>query len=122
MRRLWSEGFAEDRRLTIPEPIAYLPELILIDSNTKVQAMKDENLEEMKISPVSRVLTGDFIDVHTELYDVTSVPAEARDIVDGPRARRHGRPPHRAAQQRGSLPMIRPRNTAPSHQTSTRSF
>jgi hypothetical protein len=55
---------------------------ILIDSNTKVQAMKDENREEMKVSPVNRVLTGDFIDVHTELYDVTSDPAETRDIVD----------------------------------------
>jgi hypothetical protein len=31
---------------------------------------------------VSRVLTGDFIDVHTELYDVTSDPAETRDIMD----------------------------------------
>src|SRR5215208_6989057 len=30
MRQLWSEGFAEDRRLTIPEPIAYLPELKLL--------------------------------------------------------------------------------------------
>jgi hypothetical protein len=55
---------------------------ILIDSNTKVQAMKDENREEMKVNPVSRVLSGDFIDVHTELYDVTSDPAETRDIVD----------------------------------------
>ena len=55
---------------------------ILIDSNTKVQAIKDVNREDMKVSPVSRVLTGDFIDVHTELYDVTSDPAETRDIVD----------------------------------------
>jgi hypothetical protein len=55
---------------------------ILIDSNTKVQAMKDENREEMMVSPVSRVLTGDFVDVQTELYDVTSDPAEARNIVD----------------------------------------
>src|SRR5215207_3256992 len=91
--------------LTIPEPIAYLPELILIDSNTKVQ--------EMKVSPVSRVLTGGFVDVHTELYDVTSDPAEARDIVDGPRARRHGRPSHRADQQRGSLPMTGPYEIPP---------
>ena len=30
MRRLWSEGFAEDRSLTIPEPIAYLPEQKLL--------------------------------------------------------------------------------------------
>jgi arylsulfatase A-like enzyme len=55
---------------------------ILIDSNTKVQAIKDVNREDMKVSPVSRVLTGDFIDVHTELYDVTSDPAETRNIVD----------------------------------------
>ena len=55
---------------------------VLIDSNTKVVAMKDENREEMKVSPVSRVLTGDFVDVQTELYDVTSDPAEARNIVD----------------------------------------
>jgi hypothetical protein len=99
--------------LTIPEPIAYLPELILIDSNTKVQAMKDDDREEMKVSPVSRVLTGGFVDVHTELYDVTSDPAEARDIVDGPRARRHGRPSHRADQQRGSLPMTGPYEIPP---------
>jgi Sulfatase/Domain of unknown function (DUF5666) len=55
---------------------------ILIDSNTKVQAIKDVNREDMKVSPVNRVLTGDFIDAHTELYDVTSDPAETRDIVD----------------------------------------
>ena len=55
---------------------------VLIDSNTKIRAMKDENREEITVSPVNRVLTGDFIDVHTELYDVTSDPAETRDIVD----------------------------------------
>jgi len=55
---------------------------ILTDSNTKVQAMKDENREEMMVSPVSRVLTGDFFDVQTELYDVRSDPDEARNIVD----------------------------------------
>lgn len=55
---------------------------VLIDSNTKIRAMKDENREEITISPVNRVLTGDFIDVHTELYDFTSDPAETRDIVD----------------------------------------
>jgi Sulfatase/Domain of unknown function (DUF5666) len=55
---------------------------ILIDSDTKVQAIKDVNREDMKVSPVNRVLTGDFIDVHTELYDVTSDPAETRNIVD----------------------------------------
>jgi hypothetical protein len=113
MRRLWSEGFAGDRRLTIPEPIAYLPELILINSSTKVRAMKDENRAEMKVSPVSRVLSGDFIDVHTELYDVTSDPAETRNIVDGPRAPRNGRPSHRADQQRGSLPMTGPYEIPP---------
>ena len=51
---------------------------VLTDSNTKVRAMKDENREEMTVSPVNRVLTGDFIDVHTELYDVTSDPTETR--------------------------------------------
>jgi hypothetical protein len=55
---------------------------ILIDSNTKVQAIKDVDREDMKVSPVNRVLTGDFIDVHTELYDVMSDPAETRNIVD----------------------------------------
>ena len=55
---------------------------VLIDSNTKIRAMKDENREEITVSPVNRVLTGDFIDVHTELYDFTSDPAETRDIVD----------------------------------------
>ena len=30
MRQLWSDGFAEDRLLTIPEPVAYLPELSLL--------------------------------------------------------------------------------------------
>jgi hypothetical protein len=55
---------------------------VLTDSNTKIRAMKDENREEITVSPVNRVLTGDFIDVHTELYDVTSDPAETRDIVD----------------------------------------
>jgi hypothetical protein len=55
---------------------------ILIDSNTKVRAIKDVGREDVKVSPVNRVLTGDFIDVHTELYDVTSDPAETRNIVD----------------------------------------
>jgi hypothetical protein len=55
---------------------------ILVDGSTKVKAMKDENRQEMKVSPVNRVLKGDFIDVHTELYDVTSDPAETRNIVD----------------------------------------
>jgi hypothetical protein len=55
---------------------------VLIDGNVKVQAMKDENREEMKVSPVSRVLAGDFFDVRRELYDVTSDSAETRNIVD----------------------------------------
>jgi Sulfatase/Domain of unknown function (DUF5666) len=55
---------------------------ILIDSNTKVRAIKDVGREDVKVSPVNRVLTGAYIDVHTELYDVTSDPAETRNIVD----------------------------------------
>ncbi|QIN81827.1 phosphotransferase [Rubrobacter tropicus] len=42
MNRLWSEGFAEPDRLTIPEPIAYLPEMrLLLQSQAEGKALYD---------------------------------------------------------------------------------
>jgi hypothetical protein len=55
---------------------------VLIDGNVKVRAMKNGDRREAEDGPVERALTGDFIDVSRELYDIESDPTEARNIVD----------------------------------------
>ena len=55
---------------------------VLIDGNVKVRAMKNGDRRGTEDGPVQRALTGDFIDVSRELYDIESDPTEARNIVD----------------------------------------
>jgi hypothetical protein len=55
---------------------------VLIDENVKVRTFKDKDRKKEMPAAVDRILTGDFIEMHRELYDIASDPAQTRNIVD----------------------------------------
>lgn len=55
---------------------------VLIDGNVKVRGLKDKDRKKARPAAVDRILTGDFIEMHRELYDIESDPAQARNIVE----------------------------------------
>src|SRR5215217_5339144 len=55
---------------------------ILINDNVKVRTFKDKDRKKEMPAAVARILTGDFIEMHRELYDIAGDPDETRNIVD----------------------------------------
>ena len=56
---------------------------VTVSDDVKVTPVREKRSRKgPRASGPSRVLTGDFLDTHRELYDVTADPAELRNIID----------------------------------------